>query len=318
MKYLFFDLECSNCFNNIGKIVEFGFVITDENFHILRMNEFVMSPGKGNGNRFSLKGRNGQKDLQLAYEYEYYYQQEEFPYFYDKIKAILEDPNTLVFAWSSENDILHLYHTCLRYKKDPIKYSCYDVQKIAMKYLNIENQVALEKACDLILGRGATIGLQEHLSRDDARMTMMILSKLTSLKGQQASDILKESEFAKDDANKLSQSVDLKKEKVKEKKNKYNEYRKASKEGYRKIKDPNFKGNKYNLSILLRKRVSDLKPILNKIKSLHGVIVDSIKISDYLVVLDEFNLEELKEKHGDTFKGQYILLSDLMNNSKNQ
>ena len=38
MKYLFFDIECSNCFNNIGKMCEFGYVVTDENFKIITKN----------------------------------------------------------------------------------------------------------------------------------------------------------------------------------------------------------------------------------------------------------------------------------------
>lgn len=57
MKYLFFDIECSNCFNKIGKICEFGYVLCDENLSILKKGDIPMSPGKGAGNRFHLKGR---------------------------------------------------------------------------------------------------------------------------------------------------------------------------------------------------------------------------------------------------------------------
>ena len=32
MKYLFFDIECANCFDGKGKICEFGYIQTDENF----------------------------------------------------------------------------------------------------------------------------------------------------------------------------------------------------------------------------------------------------------------------------------------------
>ena len=52
-------------------MVEFGYVLTDENFKILRKDEFVMSPGQGGENRFYLKGRKGQRDLELAYDYDY-------------------------------------------------------------------------------------------------------------------------------------------------------------------------------------------------------------------------------------------------------
>ena len=33
MKYLFFDIECAN---RLNKICEFGYVLTDENFNILK------------------------------------------------------------------------------------------------------------------------------------------------------------------------------------------------------------------------------------------------------------------------------------------
>ena len=46
MKYLFFDLECSNCYGGVGKVCEFGAVITDEHFNILKEISIPMSPGK--------------------------------------------------------------------------------------------------------------------------------------------------------------------------------------------------------------------------------------------------------------------------------
>ena len=47
MKYLFFDIECSNCFNGIGKMCEFGYVLTDESLRVMKSGEIPMSPGKG-------------------------------------------------------------------------------------------------------------------------------------------------------------------------------------------------------------------------------------------------------------------------------
>ena len=44
MKYLFFDIECANCFNNIGKICEFGYVMTDEKFKVLDKNLILINP----------------------------------------------------------------------------------------------------------------------------------------------------------------------------------------------------------------------------------------------------------------------------------
>ena len=86
MKYLFFDIECSNCFNGVGKMCEFGYVLTDENFLVMKTGDIPMSPGKGRESRFYLKGRKHEKDLELAYEYDYYFEQPEFPYFYKNLQ----------------------------------------------------------------------------------------------------------------------------------------------------------------------------------------------------------------------------------------
>ena len=55
MKYLFFDIECSNCFNGVGKMCEFGYVLVDENLQVITADDIPMSPGKGRGNRFYLR-----------------------------------------------------------------------------------------------------------------------------------------------------------------------------------------------------------------------------------------------------------------------
>jgi hypothetical protein len=62
MKYLFFDVECYNCHNGIGKICEFGYILTDENFKILAKDDIPMSPGRGHWNRFDLIGRKDEEN----------------------------------------------------------------------------------------------------------------------------------------------------------------------------------------------------------------------------------------------------------------
>ena len=54
MKYLFFDIECSNCFGGKNKICEIGYVLTDENFNLILKEDIPISPGDKNNkeNRF--------------------------------------------------------------------------------------------------------------------------------------------------------------------------------------------------------------------------------------------------------------------------
>ena len=190
MKYLFFDIECSNCFNGVGKMCEFGYVLTDENFHVMKSGDIPMSPGRGEGNRFHLKGRKNEKDLELAYEYSYYLEQPEFPKFHKQIKSLVEDPDTICFAYSMDNDIPHLYHACTRYKLQPFNYVCYDVQKLVAAYLEKKGQMSLRNACLKIVGPNSVVRLQEHLSRDDAEMERLIFEAICILTKTNSKELL--------------------------------------------------------------------------------------------------------------------------------
>ena len=44
MNFLFFDIECANCFGGVGKIFSFGYVLTDEHFNILERDDILMNP----------------------------------------------------------------------------------------------------------------------------------------------------------------------------------------------------------------------------------------------------------------------------------
>ena len=44
MNYLFFDVECANSFDGVGKICEFGYVLTDENLNIIKQGIYLINP----------------------------------------------------------------------------------------------------------------------------------------------------------------------------------------------------------------------------------------------------------------------------------
>ena len=67
MKYLFFDTECANCFDGEGKICEFGFVLTDENYQIIEKDNIIINPESP----FDKKGL-GMSKIKLALPYSAY------------------------------------------------------------------------------------------------------------------------------------------------------------------------------------------------------------------------------------------------------
>ena len=293
-------------------MVEFGYVLTDENFKILRKDEIVMSPGRGRENRFYLKGRKGQRDLELAYDYDYYYDQPEFPMFYEKIKKLIEAENTVCFAWSSGNDMLHLFHTCKRYRKEPLRFICYDVQKIASNFLGIKKPLSLKNACISIVGKNSTIQLQEHLSSDDAKMTMMILEGVCVLERKSSAQILLDSEYAKDDAYDYVVNFQPREKASQETQKRHRLYKDIAKMDSVKSGNPDFHGKKYNFSCDLKRKVDDLQIVLDKVHSLGGIVVDNLELTDWFVVYDDDNKNYIEEKFKDKRELPLILLEELM------
>ena len=109
MNYLFFDIECANCFDGVGKICEFGYVLTDEKFSVIEENSFKMNPRavvdkKG----FAMRG------IHLEHPFAFYKTQPDFPYFYPKIRDLLEGEGLLVIGHGTENDVRFLLNECAR------------------------------------------------------------------------------------------------------------------------------------------------------------------------------------------------------------
>ena len=108
MRYLFFDIECCDGKN----ICEFGYVITDNKFNILEKKDIIINPE----NKFNLTGRSNSKDLHLCYPESIYYKSNKFPYFYEKIKKLIEYPDQLIVGHAISNDAKYLKIACQRYK----------------------------------------------------------------------------------------------------------------------------------------------------------------------------------------------------------
>lgn len=314
MKYLFFDVECSNCHGGIGKICEFGYVLTDENLKVIDADDIPMSPGKGRYARFNLVGRKKEKDLILAYDYDYYYDQPEFPHFYERIKKLMCDEETLCFAYSMRNDIMHIYNTCKRYKLEPLNYECYDIQLMAIKYLKENKRINLANACKRIVGPNSLVKIQLHLARDDAKMEMMILDAIACLEQKSCEQLIEET----NDINANSIALVKQIEETKKKKMKsegHNLYRSlvATDE---ELDDKKNIGKRYNLSGNLKCQLDKLKNALDIIKRQGGVIADTLKQTDIFVFLDEQDKETVQTKFKYPIEFKMITYEELLNLDK--
>ena len=171
MEYLFFDIECANCFHGHGKICSFGYVITDDNFNIISKNDILMNPHS----RFHLCGHGNHQGITLGYDEKTFNASPDFPRHYKKIRDLLTKPNRLVFGFSVMSDAGYIKSECERYRKEIFDYSFIDIQRIYTDYKELVNTPSLINCAHEY---GVTESQDVHRSDDDSYFTMCVLKGL--------------------------------------------------------------------------------------------------------------------------------------------
>lgn len=180
MKYLFFDIECANCYNNCAKIFSLGYCITDENFNILHDKEDVLINPRDRFDWYVAK-------KMMAYPRSIFADKPAFPEFYEFFKAMFEDPDTVVIGYAVTNDVHFLQDDCKRYDLTPFTYRFYDVQQIYAR--QPENNTAKNLEDSLL----SWCGIEPenlHRSDEDAYNTMLILKAIAAYHGKNLPELL--------------------------------------------------------------------------------------------------------------------------------
>ena len=200
MRYLFLDTESSNCFGNIYKLCEYGFVIADEDFKTMEggNKDVVINPGEGKDARFNLTGRKGGRDLVLAHTEEEYKAAHTFDVYYGDLKFLLTQKDIRIFFWAGENDVQAILDNCYRYSKPLIPFVSYDVQIIYRKIMQLKTRPGLKNAM-AELGLSCE-GIVAHRPDDDAKMTLMVLKALCEKTGKDVETLIAESPECKRDS----------------------------------------------------------------------------------------------------------------------
>lgn len=164
--YLFFDIECANCFNGIGKMCSFGYVLTDSEFTILDTDDVVMNP-ETEFDWYLFSAKNG---CQLAYSKDYFRAQRNFEAYYKPIKKLLEAADRKIIGFGSANDIGFVVSACERYNLPVIQFSSFDIAAIVNEANGTKKGLS-----DWCAHYNIDVSsLQAHKSQDDAMMTMRL------------------------------------------------------------------------------------------------------------------------------------------------
>ncbi len=165
MNYLFFDIECAN--PRFNSICTFGYYLVDEQYTVIEHDDILINP-ETSYDPYVIKHI-------LHYTTEELEAHMPFPCYHDRLRALMQTKETLVFGFSISNDIRFLNETCLRYRLPCLNFRFYDIQKIFGAYVKATNQASIELAGEqLHLEKPAFV----HRSDEDARITMEIARAL--------------------------------------------------------------------------------------------------------------------------------------------
>jgi len=181
LKYLFFDIECANCFGGKGKICSFGYCIIDENFNEIERRDIVINPKS----KFHL-GPANDAVIQLAYSKEDFSKAPDFSFYYEEIKELLTRDGQIVFGHAVNNDLSFIRSDCQRYDKPLFYIKSFDTQAFYRQISEEGNDVGLEKLCERYSIE------KEHLHRSDydALITMKAMKGMCKEKGLTISEMI--------------------------------------------------------------------------------------------------------------------------------
>ena len=179
MDYLFFDIECANCFDGRGKICEFGYVITDEHFKIKERNLFLVNP-KDIFDHYVIKNM-------LAYTLKTYRSACDYQTVYPKIKKLFDRENVAVLGHTVDADAGYLNDEARRYNLPFFNYTFYDVKEMFTTYANTQHGVGLEEIGNIL---GASGPKHAHKSVDDAEATMEVVREMCHYLGATLEELI--------------------------------------------------------------------------------------------------------------------------------
>lgn len=183
MKYLFFDIECANCFGGHGKICSLGYVLADDNFNVLQQKDMLVNPRS----RFYLKRGDGD-GIELGYPQSEFLKAPDFDSVYPIFKELLQAPDVIVFGHSVNNDIGFLLSECVRYKKPFLTFNAYDTQILHRHFLPDSKENGLGKICAAF-----EIPVDNlHRSDYDAYLTLQVAKRICQIKNTDLQGLLQE------------------------------------------------------------------------------------------------------------------------------
>ena len=177
--FVFFDCECANTFDGVGKICSLGYVICDDDLNIIESEDVVMNPECD----FDWYLLSGKGDCKLAYSKDYFRTKPNYEAYYKDIKKLFTTGNRYIAGFAVSNDVGFVNDACeLPY----IQFRAFDLERyLEHKYEKKQKLVEWAEEFGVNVAK-----FQSHKSEDDAIMTMLCLKAECLRTGESIEEIL--------------------------------------------------------------------------------------------------------------------------------
>lgn len=180
--FVFFDCECANTFEGVGKICSLGYVICDDDLNIIESEDVVMNPECD----FDWYLLSGKGECKLAYSKDYFRIKPNYESYYKDIKKLFTTGNRYIAGFAVSNDVGFVNDACERYELPYIQFRAFDLERyLERKYGKKQKLVEWAEEFGVNVAK-----YQSHKSEDDAIMTMLCLKAECMRTGQSVEAIL--------------------------------------------------------------------------------------------------------------------------------
>ncbi len=180
--FVFFDCECANTFEGIGKICSLGYVICDDDLNVIESEDVVMNPECD----FDWYLLSGKGDCKLAYSKDYFRIKPNYEAYYKEIKKLFTTGNRYIAGFAVSNDVGFVNNANERYGLPYIQFRAFDLERyLERKYEKKQKLVDWAGEFGVNLEK-----FMSHKSVDDAMMTMLCLKAECIRTGQTVEEIL--------------------------------------------------------------------------------------------------------------------------------
>lgn len=178
MRLIAFDLEACNRYVP-GSIFSIGIVESDLQFNIKKRYNILINPET----KFVTKFR---KPIEFNVNQNELKNKPNFKKAYTKLNKIF-NKDAIFIAHSISNDIRMLNYACKRYKLPSFNFQFICSQMIYSIYSNIEDNIGLNNAADLI-----NINFHHHMAEEDAFISMKIIEFICKVKNCSFNNLIKD------------------------------------------------------------------------------------------------------------------------------